>query len=117
MSLATATASSSVSTTRTGAIGAKISSFHSRESRLTPVTTVGRKNGPSLVPPATIRAPAATASSSIRWARSCWRVLIIGPSPTFVGERVAHGDRVGPGGQPGHVALGDAALHDVPARR
>src|SRR5450631_3127206 len=54
VSLASATASSASSTTVMGAIGAKISSVHSRESLGTSATTVGRTNGPSVVPPATI---------------------------------------------------------------
>ncbi|GMA23504.1 hypothetical protein GCM10025864_12630 [Luteimicrobium album] len=86
MSFTSAIASSSVRNARTGAIGAKTSSVHSDELRGTPVTTVGRKNKPSRVPPSTTVAPAATASRSSRSPRAAWRSLIMGPIPVAVSE-------------------------------
>ena len=65
-----------------GAIGAKISSVHSRDDGLTFATTVGRKYGPSVVPPARTRRAVCDRLGQHAAGRSSWTELIIGPRPT-----------------------------------
>ncbi|MNJ63571.1 hypothetical protein D3C77_594840 [compost metagenome] len=83
VSLASATASSSLSNGTTTATGPKISSLKAGLSRFTPLSTVAWKNRPSADPPVSKVAPAARAASTMRSALSRWAVLISGPRWTW----------------------------------
>ena len=76
MSLARATASSSDATGYTATTGPNVSSRYTSISGVTPASTVGSKNsGPMsgrCLPPATRRAPLATASSTWALTLSSW---------------------------------------------
>src|SRR5205807_9139480 len=79
VSLATATASSTPSTSIIATTGPNDSSAYSRMSGVTPASTVGGKQGPEGSPPLSTRAPAARASSTRLVTRSTAARLIIGP--------------------------------------
>jgi len=99
-----------------GATGANTSSVYTGMSGVTPVSTVGRKNSPSWRPPSTTVAPARTESSIRRTARSPLLLADHRPEPDLAAGRVADLDRLGPGGERGHVPVGDPTQDQVPAR-